>query len=168
MKAIVYTSATGFTENYARLLSEKTGLPAYELAQARSRLASDDEVLYMGWLFAGGVKGLKKAQKLCTVKGVCAVGMTPPNEQNMEQLKKRAGWSGDGFFVLQGGYAPEKLHGLNKILLNKVTGSMIKKLEAKTDRSSEEEEMLEGLKNGFDGVSAEAVEPVAAWLQKQS
>lgn len=32
--AIVYTSNTGFTEQYARLLGEKTGLPVYPLSEA--------------------------------------------------------------------------------------------------------------------------------------
>ncbi len=34
MKAIIYTSNTGSTERYARLLAEQTGLPAYSLTEA--------------------------------------------------------------------------------------------------------------------------------------
>ena len=34
MKAIIYTSNTGSTERYARLLAEQTGLPACSLTEA--------------------------------------------------------------------------------------------------------------------------------------
>ena len=32
--AIVYTSNTGYTQQYAKLLGEKTGLPVYSLDEA--------------------------------------------------------------------------------------------------------------------------------------
>ncbi len=35
MKAIIYTSNTGSTERYARLLAEQTVLPAYSLTEAK-------------------------------------------------------------------------------------------------------------------------------------
>lgn len=37
-KAIVYTSNTGYTEEYARLLGEETGLPVYSLKDASDSL----------------------------------------------------------------------------------------------------------------------------------
>lgn len=166
MKAIVYTSNTGFTEKYAKLLSEKTGLPAYELKQAKARLSASDDVFYLGWLMAGGVKGLKKAQKAFKVNGCCAVGMAPAETQNAEDLKSRNGWSGEGFFVLQGGYAPEKLKGINKIMLNMVTSSTIKKLSAKENLTEADKQMIEGMRKGFDSVSPEAVAPIAQWVEK--
>lgn len=165
MKAIVYTSKTGHTEKYAKLLAEKTGLPVYELKAAKTSLSPSDDVVYLGWLFAGGVKGLKKAKAAFNVKACCAVGMAPAEAQNMESLKSQNDWSGEGFFALQGGYAPDKLRGLNKIILNAVNSSNIKKLEAFPDKTPEQEEMLNGFKNGYDAVSAEALEPVVTWLE---
>ena len=38
MKAVVYTSQTGFTAWYARLLAEKAGLPAIPLERAAREL----------------------------------------------------------------------------------------------------------------------------------
>lgn len=35
MKAIVYISNTGHTKKYAELIGEKTGLPVYELSEAK-------------------------------------------------------------------------------------------------------------------------------------
>ena len=69
INAIVYTSATGFTARYAALLAERTRLPAYELAQAGTALSKRAPVLYLGWLCAGGIKGLKKAAARCFICG---------------------------------------------------------------------------------------------------
>ena len=37
--SIVYTSNTGYTAEYARLLGEKTGLPVYSLAEAEQKIS---------------------------------------------------------------------------------------------------------------------------------
>ena len=34
IQAIVYTSQTGYTQRYAQLLAEKTGVPAYSTTEA--------------------------------------------------------------------------------------------------------------------------------------
>ena len=44
MKAIIYTSATGHTERYAKMLSEKTGIPAYPAKEAKSALPRGSEI----------------------------------------------------------------------------------------------------------------------------
>ena len=72
--AIVYTSNTGYTAQYARMLEERTGWKVYSLDEAWGALAENTPVLYLGWLMASQVKGLKKAQKrfkICAVCGVC-------------------------------------------------------------------------------------------------
>ena len=51
--AIVYTSNTGYTAEYAYLLGGKTGLPVYALAEAAGQLSEGSSVLYLGWLMAG-------------------------------------------------------------------------------------------------------------------
>lgn len=38
MNAIIYTTNTGSTEHYAKLLAQKTGLPVYSLAEAKKRV----------------------------------------------------------------------------------------------------------------------------------
>lgn len=49
MDSIIYTSESGFTKKYAELLSQKLGLPAYELKAIRSAPAKDgDDVVYLG------------------------------------------------------------------------------------------------------------------------
>ena len=59
MDAIVYTSNTGFTEKYAKLLGGKLFLPVYSLEEAKGKLAAGAEIIYLGWLMAGTVKGYR-------------------------------------------------------------------------------------------------------------
>ena len=61
MNAIIYTTNTGSTERYARLLAQKTGLPVYSLAEATKRVFAGAEVIYLGWIMAGSVKGYAEA-----------------------------------------------------------------------------------------------------------
>ena len=45
--AIVYTSNTGHTEQYAALLGNKTGLPVYPLDEAMRKLPPEEPVIYL-------------------------------------------------------------------------------------------------------------------------
>ena len=63
MNAIIYTTNTGSTESYAKLLAQKTGLPVYSLADAKDAVPEGAEVIYLGWISASAVKGYAKAAK---------------------------------------------------------------------------------------------------------
>ena len=72
MNAIIYTTNTGSTEHYAKLLAQKTGLPVYSLAEAKKRVFAGAEVIYLGWIMAGSVKGYAEAAKRYRVRAVWA------------------------------------------------------------------------------------------------
>ncbi|MDO5443636.1 MAG: hypothetical protein Q4G10_08195 [Bacteroidia bacterium] len=57
IKAVVYTSETGHTKKYAELFGERTGLPVYDLDTAIKEVPKGAEIVYLGWLMAGTVKG---------------------------------------------------------------------------------------------------------------
>ena len=73
IKAIIYTSNTGFTRKYAKLLALETGLEAFELGKVPGKISKEDPVIYMGWLKAGRLMGLDKAAKAYHLAAVCAV-----------------------------------------------------------------------------------------------
>ena len=75
MNAIIYTTNTGSAERYALLLAEQTGLPVYSLTEAKKTVSTGAEVIYLGWIMAGSVKGYAEAAKRYRVYAVCAVGM---------------------------------------------------------------------------------------------
>ena len=86
-EAIVYTSNTGYTAEYARMLGESTGLPVYDLNAAAVQLKPGTEILYLGWLMAGAVKGYKAAAKRYRVCAVCGVCMGATGSQ-LEEVRK--------------------------------------------------------------------------------
>ena len=63
VKAVVYTSKTGHTAEYAKIIGEKTGLSVYALGEASRHISKGTEIIYLGWLFANSVRGYKKAAK---------------------------------------------------------------------------------------------------------
>ena len=89
MNAIIYTTNTGSTERYAELLARKTGLPAYSLAEAKKRVFAGAEVIYLGWIMAGSVKGYAEAAKRYRVRTVCGVGMGRPERRRTACGKSR-------------------------------------------------------------------------------
>ena len=50
--AIVYTSKTGHTRQYALLLGEQIGLPPFSLDEAKSQLSAGSPVIYLGRIHA--------------------------------------------------------------------------------------------------------------------
>ena len=62
LHAIVYTSNAGSTARYAQLLGQVTGLPIFSAQEAHKNLANGD-ILYLGWVMAGTVKGYQQAAK---------------------------------------------------------------------------------------------------------
>lgn len=89
MNAIIYTTNSGSTERYARLLSRETGLPAYSLAEAKNAVPAGAEVIYLGWIMAGTVKGYAAAARSYTVRAVCGVGMVRPVRRPPRYAGKR-------------------------------------------------------------------------------
>ena len=124
MDAIVYTSETGHTAEYAKILGEKTGLPVYELSKSAKELPDNTEIIYLGWLFAFGIKGYKKAQKKYKISAVCAVGLCDTGT-GISEVRKRNSLSEDlPLFTLQGGIDKTKLRGVNKFAIDMLTKFM--------------------------------------------
>lgn len=162
ISAIIYTSNTGFTRRYARMLSRASAIPAYDLAD-RDRLPETGvHVIYLGWLAAGMIKGLGQARRRWRVQGVCAVGMSPDND--LKEMAERNHVDCPLFYA-QGGYAPEKLRGVNKLLMSLVT-KMIARAQAREVKSPEEAARLALFRTGCDFVDEANLAPVLSWLRE--
>lgn len=162
---IVYTSNTGYTEKYAKLLGEQLELQAFSAEQADS-LPEGTEVLYLGWLMAGVVKGYKKAAQRFSVAAVCGVGMGPAGSQDSDVRKNNAIPQEVPVFTLQGGFDRTKLHGIYRFMMGvmiKVMGSSLRKKE---NRTPEEDAMLEMVTNGGDFVDVRQLDGVIAWYRQ--
>ena len=117
MNAIIYTTNTGNTEHYAKLLAQITGLPVYSLAEAKKRVFAGAEVIYLGWIMAGSVKGYAEAAKRYRVCAVCAVGMGQTGTQADSVRKKSAVPADIPLFTLQGNFDVKKLHGVYRLMM---------------------------------------------------
>lgn len=163
IQAIVYVSQTGHTKHYAEMLGEKVGLPVYELTDANKKLPPKSEIIYLGWLMAGTVKGYKKASKRFDIDALCGVGMTGGDSQ-LADMRKANQISDDlPLFYLQGGFEMDKLHGIYKLMMQIMKKTAGKGLAEKQSRTHEEDDMLELLLNGGNEVSAGKLSEILSW-----
>lgn len=150
---IIYTSNTGFTERYANLLARETGLPCLRLEEADK----GGRVLYLGWLRAGSIVGLRRARRLFQVTGCCAVGLG--DRDGPGDLAKQLP---DGrMFYLRGGYDHSRLTGLNRSMMN----LMIRVMKKRPEDDAAARTIVNAARDGLDCVSMENLAPVLAWLR---
>ena len=167
MNAMIYTTNTGSTERYARLLAQKTGLPAYSLAEAKKQVFAGAEVIYLGWIMAGSVKGYAEAAKRYRVRAVCGVGMGQTGTQT-DSVRKKSGIPADiPLFTLQGNFDVKKLHGIYRPMMEIMVKTAGKSLAEKTDRTPEEDDMLDMMLHGGERVKAENLSAVLDWYSVQ-
>lgn len=156
MTAIVYVSNTGTTERYARILSEKTGLPLYEINQT-GEIPQGSEIIFMSWVMAGSLQGLKEArERFGEIKTVVAVGMMKSEKQDKELIEKNA--ITEQFFSLPGAFDMKKLTGMYKMMM----GMMVKMLKAKLKESDDPKakEVMEKFEEGYDMVDEKHLQDI--------
>ena len=163
MDAIVYTSNTGTTKEYALLLGRHTGLPVYSLKDAKENIASNADIIYMGWIMASKIQGYDKAIKQYHVKAVCGVCMGATGSQIEEIRNKNQIPSTTAVFSMQGGFDINKLHGIYKMMMKNMVKTAGKSLAEKTDRSKDEDIMLEMMLHGGNYVSENNMKDVFDW-----
>ena len=167
MDAIIYTTNTGSTERYAELLAQETGLPVYSLADAKKSVPNGAEIIYLGWIMAGTVKGYANAAKHYRVRAVCGVGMGKTGTQTDNVRKKTAVPSNIPIFTLQGNFDVKKLHGIYRPTMKLMVKTAGKSLAEKTDRTPEEDDMLDMMLHGGERVKQENLSSVLDWYNAQ-
>ena len=167
MNAMIYTTNTGSTERYARLLAEQTGLPAYSLAEAKKAVPAGAEVICLGWIMAGLVKGYASAAKRYQVRAVCGVGMGRTGTQTDSVRKKSAIPAGTPLFTLQGNFDVKKLHGVYRPMMELMVKTAGRSLAKKKGRTPEEDDMLDMMLHGGERVKAENLSAVLDWYNAQ-
>ncbi|WP_455581832.1 hypothetical protein [Dysosmobacter sp.] len=161
IQAILYTSNTGTTAEYAKLLGEKTNLPVYPLKDAALRKGSD--ILYLGWVMAGSVQGYKKAAGRYHVRALCGVCMGATGSQLKELREKNHIPEEVPVFTMQGGFDLQKLHGVHKAMMSVMVKTAGRSLSEKQDRTPDEDAMLELMLHGGSRVSQDGLKAVLEW-----
>ncbi|MBQ2729586.1 MAG: hypothetical protein IJF69_02295 [Clostridia bacterium] len=161
VKAIVYTSNTGYSALYAKLLGEKTELPVYSLKEAS--LKEGTEVIYIGWLMASFVKDYNKAAKEYKVCAVIGVGMGETGTQLKEVRENNKVPENVPVFVLQGGFDMNKLSGIYKLMMKLMVKKLKKDYEGRNDLSEGEKAIVDMLYNGGNYVDEKHLSTVLEW-----
>lgn len=164
MKAIVYTSNTGFTARYAGILGQKTGLPVWELSEAVKQLPKGTGIVYLGWLFASNVKGYAKAARRFAIRAVCGVGLCDTGALLKEVRKAISLPEEIPLFTLQGGMDHSKLKGINKLMI----GMLLKMLQKNENPTDDDRRMLQLVQNGGDYVSEENTAAFLQWYRERT
>ena len=167
MEAIVYTSNTGTTKEYANLLSDKITLPYYSLDEIKNKVKPGGKIIYLGWIMASGVKGYKKAIKDYDVCAVGAVGMGATGTQVKEVRTKNKIPSSKPVFTLQGGFDVKKLNGIYKLMMKIIVKTPGTGLANKQDRTQEEDQMLEMMLHGGKYVDEKNLKAILDWYGKR-
>ena len=160
-QAIIYTSRTGFTEQYAQILGSRLELPVYSMESGAGSLHQGTPVIYLGWVHASHVKGFSKARKRFALCAVCAVGLCDTGAMLAEVRKATAIPEDIPLFTLQGGFDRSRLKGLNKLMID----LLIKGLSSQAQRSEQDERMLCLLQKDANYVSEENLADVLAWYK---
>lgn len=161
LSAIVYTSNTGHTRQYALLLGEEIGVPVYSYDEAVSRLPGGSQVIYLGWIHASHVKGYSGAAKRFSVCAVCGVGLCDTGTLLSEVRKATSIPEDIPLFTIQGGFDRSKLKGMDKLMISMLT----KGLSAQKQRSAQDERMLELLSKDVSYVSMENLAAILQWYR---
>ncbi|MBE6594818.1 MAG: hypothetical protein E7644_03345 [Ruminococcaceae bacterium] len=159
MDAIVYTSNTGHTAAYARILGDKTGLAVYSLDEACRALPKKAEIVYLGWLFVGGLKGYKKAARRFSVRAVCGVGLCDTGCLEAEVRKAIKLSAEIPLFNMQGGIDKTKLRGIYGYMID----MLIKMMRKKKAPTADDQRMLALLEADCDYVSEDNAAAFLAW-----
>ena len=160
--AIVYTSRTGHTRQYAAMLAERLALPVHSLDEAKSALPEKSAVIYLGWLRANRVQGYARAKKRFTLCAVCGVGLCDTGTLT-DQVRKASSIPAEiPLFTLQGGFDSTRQKGFDKLIISMLT----KGLSNQKERTAQDERILELLRSNASYVSKEHLKDVLDWFGK--
>ena len=164
LDAIVFTSQTGFTRQYAEMLGQTLVLPVYSLEEAVSQLPGGSRILYLGWVHASHVKGYRQAAKRFSVCAVCGVGLCDTGTLTAEVRQATAIPEGIPVFTLQGGIERKKLKGIDKLMIS----MLAKGLSSQKQRTAQDERMLQLLSRDASYVSRENLTEILDWYKGSS
>lgn len=167
MEAIIYTTNTGSAEQYAKILAQETGLPAYSMKEAQKKIRPGADVICLGWIMAGTIKGYSAAFRHYQVQAVCAVGMGRTGTQTDAVRKKNCIPGECPLFTIQGNFDVNKLHGMYRMMMELMIRTAGKALAGKKDRTAEEDDMLDMMLRGGERVRRENLMEVLEWYHLQ-
>lgn len=165
ISAIVYTSNSGYTAEYARMLGELTGLPVNDLRQVHNP-QPQREVIFLGWLMADNVMGYAKASRFYKVRAVCQVGMGPATRTASDRLRQKLKLGPEvQVFTLQGGFDIRRLHGPYKWIMQVKCREIRRNLESKESLTPAQQLTYDMASKGASAVKQENLTEIVNWYK---
>lgn len=165
---IIYGTQYGTTEEYAKELSRRTGIPALDYKDAQNA-ENYGRIIYLGGLYAGIVKGLKE-----TLRGMnsdsdfilVTVGLSDPSEaESVETIRKSLSQQipeklldRARIFHLRGGIDYQKLNFTHRTMMA-LLYNKVKKLPAEKQNSTIRA-ILDTYHKQVSFVDLDALEPI--------
>ncbi|MDV4152011.1 flavodoxin domain-containing protein [Clostridium sp. AL.422] len=167
---IIYGSNYGTTQRYAEELSKRTGIRAISYEGA-SDIATFETIIYLGGLYAGGVKGLKDTIKLIPKSNqskiiIITVGLADTtDEKNTEHIKSSIKaqipieiYDKAKIFHLRGGIDYGKLNFKHKLMMRLLYNKTKKIPQEK--QTAEVKAMIETFNKKVDFVDFNKLNPI--------
>ena len=158
-EAVVFSSKTGFTAAYARMLGRAAGLTVYTLRDAHTAVPKKTHIIYLAPVRDGKILDYEKAKKLYFLDAVCAVGLIATNDAAQEMIQQNHLTM--PFLLMQGGYRTDGLTLRERLHMRRLR----RQLQKKFDRSPEETDALTLLTDGGSRVKKDNLQPLVDWLR---
>ncbi|MCR4842298.1 MAG: hypothetical protein K5840_03425 [Eubacterium sp.] len=166
-EAVVYISNTGFTRQYADLLSKKLSLKEYSFEEAKKALPKGSRVIFLSWIRKGRVEGYKKAAARFGLDCVVGVGMSIEGMEVAEGFRSQTKMGDEPFFYVQGGFDFSRLTGMNRFIMKQFRDVMVPRMEGRTDLDEAQMNMLKMFRDGGNAVSIDRLSPVVEWYRNR-
>ena len=171
---IVYTSQTGFTEKYMKMLGERINGEVITLKDAKKKpdsfFSDADSIVYAGWLMAGKVTGsdwmIKHLPAFSGKKlAICCVGGSPSDAPDvtydMDKLLSEENRKIVSAFYMPGGMNYDRMSGPSRLAM-KAFASMLKKRKNQTE---DQKKMAEMIAHNYDISDPKYLDPVVAFIE---
>ena len=167
--AVIYKSKHGTTKQYAEWIAKALDASLFETSSIKpAQLADYDVIVYGGWLFGGGISGVKLVtENPCKSLVVFSVGLGDPAVTDYSEILAKNFTpellSRIKVFHLRGGIDYKKLGFVQKNMLTMVKKHVEKK--APDQRTSEEQAVLETYGGKFDFTDQAAIMPIVEYVR---
>lgn len=172
MKTIViYNSQTGFTKRYAKWLAEAAKADCIELTAAKKKdLTAYDAIIFGSWACAGSISKIrwfkgnidKWSDKMLIVFCVGASPIDNPEiEAALNQTFNESERKKVKAFYCPGGFNYEKMSVPSKLMMK----MFLKTLNAKKDKTEEEQTMIKMISSSYDISDKRYIEPILQCLR---
>lgn len=161
---ILYESKTGLTEKFAQLLARELNCKCDSLKNAlKTKNANNQKVVFLGWVRANKIQGIKKALKNFDVLCVAGVGMKDVSEEYRKELVK-FNHAKLPLFYLQGGFLINKMGNFQRKFFIMIGKSLAKSFEEKKEITESEKLTIEMFTKGKSLVSKKQLEEMMDFL----